>query len=33
MPGEYKMYINGEWVDALDREVRPSCLGVYLGEA
>jgi hypothetical protein len=27
MPGEYKMYINGEWVDALDHEVRPGCLG------
>jgi acyl-CoA reductase-like NAD-dependent aldehyde dehydrogenase len=21
MPKEYKMYINGEWVDALDREM------------
>jgi hypothetical protein len=30
MPGEYKMYINGEWIDALDREVRPGYLGVAL---
>ena len=31
MPREYKMYINGEWVDALDNQVYDD-LNPYTGE-